>query len=157
MRSTGEWGEYFPSAISCFGYNETAASDSFPLKKEEAIGRGYKWHDEDHSARYQGRQYAVPDEIAAVKDDIAKAILICEVSKKPYRVIPQELTFYRTNQIPVPLRSPEQRHHDRMARRLPRKLWDRSCSSCSEKVTSPYDPGRSEKILCESCFAHALT
>ena len=156
MRGTGEWGEFFPSAISCFGYNETAAADSFPLKREEALARGYKWHEDDNAAKYQGRQYAIPDDIESVKDDIAKAILLCGASQKPYRIIPQELAFYRTNHIPIPTRSPEQRHKERMARRLPRKLWERRCSSCDCKFSTPYEKGRSERILCEDCFAKAL-
>jgi hypothetical protein len=37
MKSTGEWGEFFPLSLSLFGYNETVAQDYFPLAQEEAI------------------------------------------------------------------------------------------------------------------------
>lgn len=33
----GEWGEFFPSSISLFGYNETLANEYFPLSREEVI------------------------------------------------------------------------------------------------------------------------
>ena len=42
---TGEWGEFFPSSLSPFGYNETVASEYFPLSKEEALKQGFNWSD----------------------------------------------------------------------------------------------------------------
>ena len=32
MKKTGEWGEFFPSSISPFGYNETVAMEYYPIK-----------------------------------------------------------------------------------------------------------------------------
>ena len=37
MEKNGERGEFFPSSLSPFGYNETVASEFYPLSKEEAI------------------------------------------------------------------------------------------------------------------------
>ncbi len=37
MQTTGERGEYFPSSVSTFGYNETVANEYYPLDKEEAL------------------------------------------------------------------------------------------------------------------------
>ena len=45
MRGTGEWGEFFPSAIAPFGYNETPTQDYDPLSREEALARGFSWCD----------------------------------------------------------------------------------------------------------------
>ena len=41
-----EWGEFFPSSMSPFSYNETIAQEHFPLAREEALKRGYAWRDE---------------------------------------------------------------------------------------------------------------
>jgi hypothetical protein len=38
----GEWGKYFPPSLSPFGYNETTASETAPLTKEEVRGRDRK-------------------------------------------------------------------------------------------------------------------
>ena len=35
MMRTGEWGEFFPSSISPFGYNETIAQEYFPLESSQ--------------------------------------------------------------------------------------------------------------------------
>ncbi|MBT4367740.1 hypothetical protein HOD24_05125, partial [Candidatus Peregrinibacteria bacterium] len=43
MKKTGEWGEFFPSSISGFGYNETMAQTFFPLEKDDAKKLGYSW------------------------------------------------------------------------------------------------------------------
>jgi hypothetical protein len=40
MRADGEWGQFFPSSLSPFGYNETVAMEHFPLSHEEAVKRG---------------------------------------------------------------------------------------------------------------------
>ena len=32
-----EWGEFFPSSISPFGYNETVAQDYYPMTREEVF------------------------------------------------------------------------------------------------------------------------
>ena len=37
MMKNGEWGEFFPSSMSPFGYNETVATEYFPREKEEAL------------------------------------------------------------------------------------------------------------------------
>ena len=35
MKKTGEWGEFFPSSISPFGYNETVAMEYYPIKNPQ--------------------------------------------------------------------------------------------------------------------------
>ncbi len=39
MRSTNEWGEFFPANMSPYSYNETAAQTHFPLTREDVIQR----------------------------------------------------------------------------------------------------------------------
>ena len=156
MRETGEWGEFFPASLSCFGYNETVAQDYFPLTRPEALARGYTWQEEDTSTRYVGRKMPVPDSIQEVTDELSKAILACEVSRKPYKIIPQELAFYRKMSIPPPRRSPDQRHSDRMATRNPRTLWSRRCAHCETTIVTPYAPERPEIVYCEACYEAAL-
>jgi hypothetical protein len=36
MKQTGEWGEFFDTSLSPFGYNETVANEYYPLSEEEA-------------------------------------------------------------------------------------------------------------------------
>ena len=56
----------------------------------------------------------LPDTIDKVSDDILKSAIKCEVTGKLFRIIPQELAFYRKHHIPLPRKHPDQRHKERM-------------------------------------------
>jgi hypothetical protein len=153
MQSTREYGEFFPTTISPFAYNETVAQDYFPLSEQEVGKRGWAWEElEDQGQNFLGPKAAIRDSIDDIGDGICREILTCEKSGKPYKIIPQELRIYRELTTPLPRRCPEQRLLDRIALRNPRKLWSRACSSCGKSVATNYSPDRSEKILCDVCY-----
>jgi hypothetical protein len=133
-----KYGEFFPFELAPFGYNETAAQDYYPLSKEEAISKGFQWSDFEASGNYQISDYRIPDNIENVQDDITEKILKCEVSEKPYKIIPIELQFYRKMGLPIPRRSPLQRHKDRIARLLPRSLYKRKCDCMGVNLRTVY-------------------
>lgn len=157
MRRDGEWGEFQPAARSLFGYNETVAQEYMPLTKEEVLERGWKWTDEVSSKeKYHDSSIQIPDAIADTDDTICNQILFCETSKKPYKIIPQELSFYRQMGIPIPRKSPVTRHQERNAARNPRKLWPRDCTKCQKPIHTTYAPDRPEIVYCESCYLEAV-
>jgi hypothetical protein len=47
MKSTGEWGEFFPHELSPFGYNETVAQEYFPMTEAQVKEKGWNWYSED--------------------------------------------------------------------------------------------------------------
>ncbi len=152
-----EWGEFQPASLSLFGYNETVAQEYMPLTKADVLKRGWKWTDETESRQeYAGPPANVPDSIHDVSDDLAKQVLTCEVSGKPYKILAQELAFYRQMSIPVPRRCPPQRHKDRNELRNPRKLWNRECAKCSNEIQTTYASERPEIVYCESCYLQAV-
>ena len=149
----GEWGEYFPMSMSAFGYNESEAFDYFPLTREEVVAKGWQWQeDDDVKERYMGPVIEVPQSIDDVGDEICSQILLCEVTGKPYKIIPQELKFYRDIGIAPPRKCPDQRHEERWKSRNPRKIWDRACAKCQKSIATSYAPDRPEKIYCEECY-----
>jgi hypothetical protein len=152
MKKTGEWGQFFPVKYAPHCYNESLASEYYPLSKEEVLKRGWNWHEDDGESAYQGAQVEIPDNIKDVPADITERILICEKSQKFYKIMPQELKFYQTIGIPVPHICPDQRHKDRMQTRNPRQLWDRKCMKCGLDLRSTYAPERPETIYCEKCY-----
>ena len=147
-----EWGEFFPSSISPFTYNETVANEYFPLTKKESLAQGYKWKDGDLSSQHQGPDYQISENINDVKNDITTAILKCEATGKLYKIIPQELKFYKQMNLPIPRKCPDQRHKERMALRNPRKLFDRNCTKCNSEIQTTYSPDRKEIVYCEKCY-----
>ncbi len=152
MKSTGEWGEYFPLSLSPFGYNETVAQDYFPLTQEQASLIGARWKGDSQAGRYDGVNVKIPDHIADVSDDIVQQILVCDACGKNYRVIQQELAMYRTMNMPVARACPSCRAAERAALHNPRFLWDRTCAQCATPLKSTYSPERPEKIYCEKCY-----
>lgn len=153
MKAVGDFGNFFPIALSPFGYNETVAHDYFPLVKTEVLKRGWRWFDEENAQQhYLGPKIETPSTIEEVGDDVTQKILTCEVTGKPYKIIPQELAFYRTMKLPLPRRSPEQRHKDRLALRNPYRTWQQSCAKCAKKVETTYAPDRPEIVYCEECY-----
>ena len=99
MKKTKEWGEFFPIEISPFAYNETMAQEYFPLTKEEALAKGYKWKEKEETIKHDGPKYEIPDNIKDVSDEILEKVLICENTGKNYRIIKVELDFYRKMNI----------------------------------------------------------
>ena len=109
----GEWGEFFPASLSPFGYNETVAQEYYPLSRSEAISQGFNWS--DYEAPFPKVEKIIPasrlpENIDDIPDDILAWAIECEVTKKPFRIIAQELEFYRKHNIPIPKRHPDQRH-----------------------------------------------
>ncbi len=153
MTKTQEWGEFQPATKSLFGYNETVAQEYTQLTKDEVLSRGWKWIDEEVAKnQYMGPPYIIPDHITDVTDNITKQILTCEVTGKPYKIIVQELSFYRQMGIPIPRKCPAERHKDRNTLRNPRKLWGRVCAKCSKEIQTTYTPERPEIVYCERCY-----
>lgn len=152
MKSTGEWGQFFPPKYAPHGYNESLSFEYFPMSKEDVLARGWNWHEEETEAAYQGADYEIPDHIKDVSEDITQKILKCKDSGKLYKIIPQELKFYRNIGLPIPRRAPDQRHLDRMELRNPRRLYDRNCKKCDDEIKTTYAPERPEKVYCERCY-----
>jgi len=155
MMKTGEWGEFFPSSMSPFGYNETVAMEYYPLSRDVAVQRLYNWS--DYEAPFPKVEKIIPaaklpEDITKIPDDILNWAIECEVTGKPFRIIKQELEFYRKHNLPIPRRHPDQRHLDRMALRNPRKLYERKCDKCEVEMMTTYSPERPEMVYCEGCY-----
>jgi hypothetical protein len=151
MKSTGEWGEFFPMKVSRLAYNQTVAQDYMPIDREHAKKLGAKWADES-KIESPAKKIEIPDSIHDIDEGICDEVLTCAKTGKPYKIIPQEFKFYKKNNIPVPIYSPEIRHKNRLARRNPRKLWDRNCAKCGVDIKTSYSPDRPEKVYCEQCY-----
>lgn len=152
MTRTGEWAEFFPPMLSAFGYNETVANEYFPLSKELALERGFKWKEEDER-QFHDATCVLPDSTCDVTDGILKEVLKCTACGKNYKLIAQELAFHRKKCIPLPRKCYDCRYTDRLKLRNPRKLWGRKCDKCSIEMQTSYAPRQGgEKVYCEKCY-----
>ncbi|MEK7583221.1 MAG: zinc-ribbon domain containing protein [Patescibacteria group bacterium] len=142
MKSTGEWGKWFPINMSPFAYNESIVNEYSPLTKEQALAKGYRWKD-DMPATH-GQEHDDPDPM--------KRILKCDQCSRNYRFIERELVFYQKLNLPLPSKCFNCRHQRRMNLRLPRKLYDRHCAKCEKDIQTSYSPDHKEIIYCEQCY-----
>jgi hypothetical protein len=168
-----KYGEFFPPELSPFAYNETIAQEYFPLTKEQAIEKGYRWKDpEPRNYQITKKPSDLPDNIKDVSDSITDEIIQCSNYGSPtsivsncttaFRIIPRELEFYRKMNLPLPRLCPNCRHYERLKQRNPLKLWHRKCmckgghfhgdGPCPNEFETSYAPGRPEIVYCEKCY-----
>ena len=140
--------------LAPFAYNETIAQDNFPMTKEGVLREGFRW--EDDIQKTEGKETMSPEEIPDhtrdVKDSIVNEILKCIDCNRNYKIIDQELQFYRKMNLPLPRKCFYCRHKDRIIRRGPYKFWNRACVKCHKDITTNYAPDQPEIVYCEKCY-----
>jgi hypothetical protein len=158
MERTREWGEFFPAKLSPFAYNETHAFEYLPLSEAEARKRGLSWIDEDirdsaGERREDCKNYSsLPPRSLDVTFDQLQHPLKCAQTGLPYRVIRQEFKFLQEHKLPIPNMHWKPRHKARLAKRAPRKLFDRNCADCNVALKTSYSVERATQVMCEACF-----
>ena len=162
IREWTRW-SFFPIECSPFWYNETIAMLCNPLTKEEVLEKWYRWSDYESlmpNVEKIVQWKDLPTQwcriIKEKKPDILEKILnyavICEVSKKPFRITKQEIEFYAKYNIPLPTKHPDIRNAERLRKRDSSVLCLTNCNNCWEEILSIHKPWKWEKILCEKCF-----
>jgi len=155
-----KYGEFFPTELSPFAYNETIAQEYYPKSKSEVLEVGYRWKEPDiKQYKITLKPADLPDHIKDVKDDILNQVTECEHAGKcneqctgAFKIIPSELQFYRAMNLALPRLCSNCRHYRRLAQRTPFKLWDRACAKCGKEIKTSYAPDRPEIIYCEQCY-----
>ena len=154
LKLKDSYGLIIPPELAPFSYNETMAQDNFPLSKEQVLQEGFKW--EDDIQKTEGKETLqpedIPDHIRDVSDSVTLEILRCIACKRNYKIIEQELQFYRKMNIPLPRKCFYCRHQNRIIRRGPYKFWTRNCAKCEREITTNYAPDRPEIVYCEKCY-----
>ncbi len=178
---TYTYGEFFPPELSPFAYNESVMQEYIPLTQEKAAALGFAWKEKPKRSHQPTVQAAdLPDHIKDVPDTITNEVIGCANGGEPegcvgaFRIVPEELAFYRRMSIPLPHECQNCRYHARLAKRNPIKLWKRSCQCaggtseggehantgnhvhgtehCLNSFETPYAPDRPETVYCEQCY-----
>jgi hypothetical protein len=156
-----KYGEFFPSELSPFAYNETTAQEYYPLTKEEAIQQGYRWKDkEERNYSIDIKTEDIPDDINDTDESIINKVIECahkdcnHQCTEAFKIIEPEYQFYKRMNLPIPHLCPNCRHYERLSQRNPLKLWHRTCmkEGCTNTFETSYAPERSEIVYCEECY-----
>jgi hypothetical protein len=172
-----KYGEYFPTEISLYPYNDTVAQDFFPLTEAEAIEKGFAWRKpgkREYNAEVPWDK--LPDSILDVGEgEMENKIISCANAKAAdskcaahcataFRLTPQELQFYRVHNVPLPRFCPNCRYLRRISKRNPIQLFQRKCQCrgskshahgdgpCPNEFETSYAPDRPEIVYCEQCY-----
>lgn len=149
MSANGEYGHFFPAAFSPFYYNESTAQMFYPLLREDALKRGFRWHDSE--TEEQSAASCPPDGLPANEEEVLNKAFACRETGKAYRFVRPELQFYRRQHLPLPDCAPMERIRARLGFYNLTQLTDRPCSSCSAPLrTSCAENTR--RVLCGDCF-----
>jgi hypothetical protein len=132
---TYSYGEFFPSDICEFGYNESVVQEYYPLTREEALRQGYKWKDpEDKGYVPTLKPENIPDSIEGVEDAVTREIIGCQHRgacnhgcTEAFRVTSAELQFYKRLNIPLAVLCFNCRHFARLENKNPTRLVHRAC------------------------------
>jgi hypothetical protein len=155
MKKTGEWGEFFPEKYSDFAYNESVAQEHLPLTKEQALKKGCRWRDPDKK-EYLPATAQVPEDGRNADESICGELFACEDCRRNYKIIGQELKFYKNQGLPVPKKCFYCRHKNRFDMRNPRKFYDRKCGKCGCDIKTTYPPDSPWIVYCENCYLGSI-
>lgn len=152
------YGEFFPTELSPFAYNETIAQNFFPFSQKEIQDQGYTWR-EAQKREYKVSKQAdeLPDHIKDITDEVLQEVIGCKKCGRGFKIIPQELTFLRQMNLPLPRECPFCRIDEKF------QLWvknlrilKRTCSKCGSEFETSYPEDEVAYILCKPCYQEEL-
>lgn len=156
------YGEFFPIDLSPFAYNETIAQEYFPLTKEEAERKGYRWKDPKmRNYQVQIQPDRLPDHIEEAPNETINRTIECghkgtciHECTTAFKIIPEEFTFYKKMGIPLPHLCPNCRHCERLLKSSPLKLWHRTCQCAGIKSDPSTSSGQETAYMNTASHQH---
>jgi hypothetical protein len=155
---TGEYGEFFPLNMSFFPYNDTMAAISFPKTKTEVETLDGYWQEQEKNKIYTNAIAAkdLPNNIKDVGDDILSKTIICETTGNGFKIIKEELAFYRAHNIALPRIHPEVRYQQRLGKRRNGEIALRNCDKCGKEMESSIKLNNGLRVYCEQCYQKSI-
>ncbi len=167
---TYAYGEFFPTAISPFAYNETVAQEHFPLTEAAITQRGWRYQAESKDAKqFTVKASELPDHIQNTPETITNAMIQClhagacvEQCTEVYKILPAEYQYLKQRNIALPRLCPNCRHFERLAQERPLNLWSRQCgcqrtahghkTHCANFFMTSVPESDPAAIYCEDCY-----
>ena len=161
MLEAGEYGEFPPMSMSPVPYQDSYAyyareqQGLFPLEEAMRLG-AWTEPEEPPQTKPDMRADELPDHIKDASDDLVGKIVVSSGDKRPYRIIKQELAFYRQWNLPIP----RENYYERAARRArDLRAWrgyTRACSLCGKMTYTGLRPDYPGRLACDSCYENQV-
>lgn len=144
MVADQEYGEFFPLYMSPFPYNDTVAHEYFPKNENWANEKGMKWGSLEEKNYTITKTFDIlPDDIKEIDDSILQEVISCKHNgdcahgcTKAFRIVADELAFYRRRNLPIPRECPNCRYYRRLAYRNPTTLRETVCMCAGEELSN---------------------
>jgi len=78
---------------------------------------------------------------------------VCRRCKKEFRLITEELNFYKKMGLPLPENCPFCRHELRLSQRNERKFFKYPCAKCGKQMVTTVNPDKGYLVYCLECYA----
>ncbi|MFH0890560.1 MAG: hypothetical protein V1856_00830 [Candidatus Liptonbacteria bacterium] len=165
-----KFGEFFPTELSAYAYNETFGFPFYPKTKEAVLSEGWRWQDpQPRTYQITLRAADMPEHIRDTNDSILEQTIGCLCGGKcdeqcitAFRISPNELEFHRTMNLALPRVCSNCRDAQRLVWRNNFRLWHRRCAcdkvkhfhagQCPEEFETTFPPDRPEIIYCDKCY-----
>lgn len=154
MKQRGEYGKFFPYDMAICDYNFSNAMIYFPdTQKNEILEKGGYWLEVDESHIEGVTTSELPDAIGDVSEDITTKALVCPETGWRFNISPNELSFYRINNIPLPRQHFDVRLKNRLQYITVLQAYPYACFYCQKDINAYYPPEWGyQKVACEDCY-----
>jgi len=169
---TYRYGDFLPTELSPFAYNDTLSCEIFALTEKECLSLGFAWRPPpiERASKTTITRASIPDVLPDDSAYLLREIIECTRPDETYALCPgafrltqKELAFYSLHKLQLPDTCPACRHKLRMQSRRPPILYHGKCGAMDEKSSrysrnflTAYRQTDDFKILCESCFQEAV-
>ncbi len=149
-----KYGEFFPVELSPYAYNETIASNFFPMTKEQILENGYKYKEPEvrkHDTTMKAEN--LPDHIKDASDSILSEVIKCQKCERGFRIIPNELKFLRDRNFPLPRECPFckiEKKFNQWVKDL--RLIPRVCVECGANFETEFTEEEAPVVYCKKCY-----
>lgn len=156
------FGEFFPTELSAYAYNESFAYNFYPKTKEDVVQEGWRWQEPAvRSYQITKQPHDLPDHIQDIDDSICNEIIGCEHEgtcnhecTTAFRITPKELVFHKEMNVALSRLCPNCREAERFLWKKGYHLWKRQCMKpgCENEFETAFNPAGAEIVYCDRCY-----
>lgn len=173
MKEDGEYGEFFSASLSFIPYHDSLADEFRPIEEsqvevfdgENILGRVDLGGELKLDIHYRPiekysettQDYEIKDDISAYRDEekqqeLLRSTLICQKTKRPYRIQSKELFFYLQNNLPIPRESLFARAPRRSREMMKVDIAQYNCDNCGKEIQTVHGGNGLQKVWCQACY-----
>ena len=155
MLKRGEYQDGPGFEFSAQAYNFSLGQSLYPLTEDKIIDLG-GYIAKEVETNIEGLDILTADQlpeiIDEVSDDILDKAIICEKTKRPFKLISSEIAFLKRMGLPLPTTHPSVRMEENWNFAPLARKYKTTCRKCNKEMESVFGPEREFNLYCEDCY-----